>query len=71
MKHHEHEHPFYKPLWRRVAIVAVVAGWLAFEVFYSRSEVWMTLALAMLAYAVYVFFWTWPKQTDDPPKTDG
>jgi hypothetical protein len=70
VKHHEHEHPFYKPLWRRIAIVVVVALWLAFELFYSRNELWIMLALAMLAYAIYVFFWTWPKQSDDPPKSD-
>lgn len=70
MKRHEHDHPFYKPLWRRVVIVAVVAAWFAFETFYSRSELWMMLALIMLGYAIYVFFWTWPKENDAPPKND-
>src|SRR5436189_73600 len=29
---HEQSSPFYKPLWRRIAITAVVAVWLAFEI---------------------------------------
>ncbi len=65
MKRHEHDHPFYKPLWRRIAIVVVVALWLAFELFYAQNQLWIMLALGMLAYAVYVFFWTWPKTPKD------
>lgn len=61
----EQQHPFYKPLWRRVMIVAVIFFWLCFEIYTSSSEIWIVLALAMLAYAVYTFFLTWPK--DDPP----
>jgi Ca2+/Na+ antiporter len=64
----EQQHPFYKPLWRRVAIVAVIFFWLCFEIFTGASEIWIVLALAMLAYAVYTFFLTWPK---DDPKDDG
>ena len=61
----EQQHPFYKPLWRRVMIVAVIFFWLFFEIYTGSSEIWIVLALAMLAYAVYTFFLTWPK--DDPP----
>ena len=56
----EQKHPFYKPLWVRIAIVAVIAGWLAFEVFFPQSPLWMMLAGAALAYALWVFFITWP-----------
>jgi len=68
----EQQHPFYKPLWRRVVIVLVIAAWLAFEVSSSQSGLWTALAAGALAYAVYVFFVTWPK--DGPaegPKDDG
>jgi len=64
----EQQHPFYKPLWRRVVIVLVIVAWLAFEVFSSQSGLWIGLAAAALAYAVYVFFITWPKEG---PKDDG
>ena len=61
----EQKHPFYQPLWRRVAIVATVALWLAFELWQQNSGLWIALAGGMLVYAVYTFFITWPK--DEPP----
>lgn len=64
----EQKHPFYKPLWRRVAIVAAVALWLAFELYQASSGLWIALAGGMLIYAVYTFFITWPK---DAPEDDG
>lgn len=64
----EQQHPFYKPLWRRVVIVAVIASWLAFEIYKGSEGFWIAIAGAMLAYAVYTFFITWPK---DEPKDDG
>ena len=44
----EQKHPFYKPLWVRVAMVVSITLWLG-------------LAAGMLGYAVYTFFITWPK----------
>ena len=65
----EQDHPFYKPLWVRVLIVVVVAGWLAFEVMQNSGGLWIGLAAAFLAYAVYMFFITWPK--DGGSRDDG
>ena len=64
----EQQHPFYKPLWRRVAIVVVIAFWLGFEIMTGAAAIWVALAGGMLVYAVYTFFLTWPK---DQPKDDG
>ncbi|MBI2718510.1 MAG: DUF3329 domain-containing protein [Rhizobiales bacterium] len=47
-------HPFYKPLWRRLAIVAACALWLAFEVFVSRDNLFMPIAAALTAYTAWV-----------------
>jgi uncharacterized membrane protein len=57
----ENQHPFYKPLWRRVAIVVVVAAWLGFELWQGSDAIWVAIAGGMLVYAVYTFFITWPK----------
>lgn len=54
-------HAFFEPLWRRIAVVAVVAAWLAFEVLVTQQPLWMTIAGAMTAYAVWTFLMTWPK----------
>jgi hypothetical protein len=63
---YEQSSPFYRPLWRRVAITVVVALWLAFEI-YHESGLWIGIAAAMLCYAVWTFFLSWPKTPDDPP----
>ena len=63
----EQQHPFYKPLWRRVAIVVFIAAWLVFELLTEQGGLWVALAGGALAYAVYVFFLTWPKEG---PKDD-
>ncbi len=44
---YEQTSPFYRPLWRRIAITAVVALWLAFEI-YNESGLWIAIAAAML-----------------------
>lgn len=64
---YEQSSPFYRPLWRRVAITAVVALWLAFEI-YNESGFWIAIAAAMLCYALWTFFLSWPKTPDNPPQ---
>jgi len=63
---HEQNSPFYRPLWRRIAITAVVALWLAVEI-YHGSGFWTVIAAAMLCYALWIFFLSWPKTPDNPP----
>jgi hypothetical protein len=57
----EQQHPFYKPLWRRIVIIVTIAMWLAFELYQGNSGLWIALAGGMLVYAVYTFLITWPK----------
>ena len=59
MKIIDESHPFYKPLWRRLALLGVLAAWTAFEVFYSKDGVWMAVAGALLAYATWILLITW------------
>ena len=68
MFRNEQKHPFYKPLWPRVAMVVTIALWLAFELYQQSSGLWIALAGGMLVYAVYTFFITWPK---DAAEDDG
>jgi hypothetical protein len=58
---------FFQPLWRRVAVVLLVALWFCFEVLYSREPLWMTIAGGMLAYAIWAFLLNWPKGEGSPP----
>lgn len=48
-------HPFFRPLWRRIAVVAVCLGWAGFE-FVSGSPFWGILFGALGCWAAYEFF---------------
>lgn len=47
--------PFYKPLWLRIVIVAVAAGWGVFE-FMAGSPFWGVLFVGAGAFAFYGLF---------------
>ena len=51
----DHEHPFFRPLWRRIAIVVVCVAWAIFE-FISGAPFWGMIAGGFAAYAVWQFF---------------
>jgi len=59
----DQKHPFFQPLWRRIALVVLVAIWLAFEVIYTQSTLWMSVATVMLVYGIWTFFLNWPKSS--------
>jgi hypothetical protein len=63
MKMIDRDHPFYKPLWRRVVLVGVLAGWVAFEIFVTKEPMWITVSLGLLAISAWLFLLTWPRQS--------
>jgi hypothetical protein len=60
------EHPFFRPLWRRVAIVALCAAWTAFE-YWNGETMWATLVGAITAYGAWVFLLTYKPPAEGPP----
>jgi hypothetical protein len=48
--------PWFKPLWRRVLVVAIIAVWSGWEWFYNQDQFWGIMTLAALAYGVWIFF---------------
>ncbi len=48
------DHPFFRPLWRRIAILVVCLLWAALE-FYGGSPNWGMIALAFAGYAAYAY----------------
>jgi len=64
---------WFRPLWRRVAVVAFLAVWLAWEAFWTKETLWIVLVGAALAYSLYNFFYAFPKeepQNDPLPPAD-
>lgn len=59
-------HPFFNPLWRRVATVAVCAGWGVFEAV-NGAVLWAALFLGLGGVAAWAFFVDWK----DVPEDDG
>ena len=56
---------WFRPLWRRVAVTAFLAVWLAWEILWNRDTFWSVLVGAALAYSLYNFFIAFPKA--EPP----
>lgn len=58
------DHPFFKPLWIRLAIVVVCLGWAAFELV-DGSPFWSIIFGALGVLAAYRFFVTFNPR-DEP-----
>ena len=64
----DHEHPFFRPLWRRIAVVALCVAWSIFE-FSTGASMWGTIAAAFAAYAIWQFFYLY--KPADPAAPEG
>ena len=58
------DHPFFRPLWRRVAIVVVTGIWSAVE-WWHGEQLWGMLTLGVVIYSLWTFFITYPKPPHD------
>jgi hypothetical protein len=47
---------WFRPLWLRVLVTALVAAWFAWETLINRDQLWMIITGAALAYAVWNLF---------------
>ena len=64
MKLIDPHHPFYRPLWRRIAIPAACLGWAGVELSAGATG-WALLFGAAGAYAAWVLLLTWPPRAGD------
>jgi len=66
---------WFRPIWRRVLVTGVVAVWCLWEWAFNRDTFWGVVTTALLAYAVYNFFYAFPKEESgngndtEPPHT--
>ena len=61
--------PKLKPLWVRLSIVGVVAGWAAFEV-YMGLELWQFISGAALMYCVWALLIAYKPPVDNEENDD-
>jgi hypothetical protein len=62
-------HPFYRPLWIRIAIVAVCLGWAIVEAS-TREPFWAIIVGALGIYAAYKLLLTFsPQPLEEPSVT--
>lgn len=66
---------FFRPLWRRVAVTAVLGVWCGLEVILSHDQFWIGITGFGVLYCLYTYFWKWPKDvpavaTTAAPATD-
>jgi hypothetical protein len=55
MKLLDTDHPFFRPLWVRILVFAVAAGWSGFE-FWTGQPIWGGIFLVFAAISFYGFF---------------
>jgi hypothetical protein len=57
--------PFFKPLWRRVAIIVAVVIWAGLEL-YAENQTWAIIAGLLVIYGVWSLFLTYKTEDDEP-----
>ena len=59
-------HPFFRPVWRRVLVVAICFAWASVE-YSNGAEIWAMIFAALGGAAAWQFFIDWK----DPDDGDG
>jgi hypothetical protein len=49
-------HPWFEPLWRRLAVLAVCLGWVGLEAWNEPGGLWLWVALAVTGWGVWDLF---------------
>ena len=55
---------FFRPMWRRVLVTAVLVAWFCYETLFSHEQMWIAITGIGVVYCVWNFFLRYPK---DPP----
>lgn len=57
----EKDTKFFRPLWIRMVVTAIVAIWFVLEVALSHDPLWMTVTGVGVAYCLWNFFLHFPR----------
>lgn len=64
MKIIDPDHPFYRPLWRRLAIVGVTLAWACVEA-WTGATGWAVFFFAVAVYAAWMLLVNYRPKPDD------
>jgi hypothetical protein len=53
---------FFRPLWRRLVLIAVVLAWFGYESIFVGEQLWMMISGGMAAYAIWTYLYRWEKE---------
>ncbi|MCH8551885.1 MAG: hypothetical protein LAT62_08110 [Natronospirillum sp.] len=60
----ESEIRFFKPLWRRLALLSTALAWVAVELVFG-SEIWLLASLCLVAYILWRYLLRFPAEGSD------
>ena len=66
MAMNERDAKFFRPLWIRVGVTALLVVWFILEAVFSHDQLWMGITAIGAVYCVWNFFLRWK---DLPPVT--
>ena len=55
----ERDAKFFRPLWIRVGLTALLVVWFALEAIFSHDQLWMGITAIGVGYCVWNFFLRW------------
>ncbi len=58
-------HPFFNPLWRRVAVVVFTAAWGMVELFWGAELFWAIVFFGLSGVCAWVFLYDWQDVPED------
>jgi hypothetical protein len=64
----QQDHPFYKPLAVRLAIIAVTGLWSAIEILHLGNGFWSALSVGIFIYCLWTFLLGWKGSDNTSPK---
>ena len=65
----QNEQDWFAPLWRRVAVTGVIGVWSAYEWGVNHDVFCGSLTLAAFAYALYNYFYAYPRRPQQQGST--
>jgi hypothetical protein len=63
----EKDAKFFRPLWIRIGLTALLAAWFAAEAIFSHDQLWMGVTAVGVVYCVWNFFLRFPRSFPDEP----